>query len=90
MYEWSTYHCRSKQREHFQTIQVCAARSHQVVPGRGREFGFPGLEVCARHGFGGSVGGQVHEAGGDVDVREEAEGEGEGDGVDGVVGGGCG
>ena len=29
----------------------------------------------------------MHEAGGDVGVREEAEGEGEGDGVEGVVGG---
>ena len=32
----------------------------------------------------------MHEAGGDVGVREEAEGEGEGDGVEGVVGGGRG
>ena len=62
-----------------------------MVPGRGREFGFPGFEVCARHGFGGGVGGEVHEAGGHVGVREEAEEEGEGEGVEGVVWGcGCG
>lgn len=62
-----------------------AARPDEMIPGRGGEFGFPDVEVCARHGFGGGVGGEVHEAGGDVDVGEEAEGEGEGDGVEGVV-----
>ncbi len=60
-----------------------------MVPGRGGEFGFPGFEVCARHGFGGGVGSEVHEAGGDVGVREEAEEEGEGEGVEGVVWGCC-
>lgn len=56
-----------------------------MIPGFGGEFGFPDVEVCARHGFGGGVGGEAYEARVDVEVGEEAEGEGEGDGVEGVV-----
>lgn len=65
------------------------SRPDEVIPGRGGEFGFPDVEVCAWHGFGGGVGGEVHEARCDVCVGEEAEGEGQGDGVEGVVWG-CG
>jgi len=56
-----------------------------MVPGVDWEAGFPGFEVGARHGFGGGVGGEGHEAGGDVGVGREGEEEGEGEGVEGVV-----
>lgn len=42
-----TNHSSSEQRKDFQAVEVCAARAHEVVPGCGGEFGFPGFEVCA-------------------------------------------
>ena len=80
-----THHRRRKQRKDFQAVEVGSSGAGQVVPGCGGELGFPDFEVGAWHGFGGGVGGFVHEACHAVEVGDEGEGEGAGDGVEGVV-----
>ena len=48
----ATYHCRGEEREHFHAVQVSSACADEVLPGFGREFGFPGFEVGAWPVFG--------------------------------------
>jgi hypothetical protein len=47
MEQEQAYHCRGKQRKHFHAVQMSAARSDQMFPGLGGEFGFAGFEVGA-------------------------------------------